>query len=174
MTRELLEGAILAAPMFVGFVVHGLCIRFGVLGVLASPISRNLFGANKTYRVVLCVAVGTAAGFATINPSWLELGEGPRPARLALLGFVVGAAAMAAELPNSFLKRRAGIPPGAQASGMRGIAFHVLDQVDVVFGAWAVIAWVVKPTLGRLAGSFGTVYVGHKLISLGGYWLAHR
>ena len=174
MTSELLEGAILVAPLFVGFVVHGLCIRFGVLGELASPISRNLFGANKTYRGVLCVALGTAVGFATINPSWLELGEGPRTAQLALLGLVVGAAAMAAELPNSFLKRRVGIPPGAQASGMRGMAFHVLDQVDVVFGAWAVMAWVVKPTLGRLAGSLGTVYVGHQLISLLGYWLGMR
>jgi CDP-diglyceride synthetase len=162
MTSELLEGAILVAPLFVGFVVHGLCIRFGVLGELASPISRNLFGANKTYRGVLCVALGTAAAFAAINASWLGL------------GFVVGAAAMAAELPNSFLKRRVGIPPGAQADGMRGLAFHALDQVDVVFGAWAVMAWVVKPTLGRLAGSFGTVYVGHQLISLLGYWLGMR
>ena len=174
MTSELVEGAILVVPLFMGFVVHGLCIRSGVLSELASPISRNLFGANKTYRGVLSVALGTAAGFAAINPAWLELGEGSRTAQLALLGFVVGAAAMAAELPNSFLKRRVGIPPGAQANGIRGVAFHVLDQVDVVFGAWAVMAWLVKPTLGRLAGSFGTVYVGHQLISLLGYWLGMR
>jgi CDP-diglyceride synthetase len=174
MTSELVEGAILVVPLFMGFVVHGLCIRSGMLSALASPISRNLFGANKTYRGVLCVALGTAAGFAAINPAWLELGEGSRTAQLALLGFVVGAAAMAAELPNSFLKRRVGIPPGAQANGIRGMAYHVLDQVDVVFGAWAVMAWLVKPTLGRLAGSFGTVYVGHQLISLLGYWLGMR
>jgi hypothetical protein len=37
-----------------------------------------------------------------------------------------------------------------------------------------VIAWVTKPTFGRLAGSFGTVYVGHQLISLMGYWLGMR
>src|SRR4029453_14945030 len=171
MTSGLAEGALLVVPLFVGFVVHGLCIRLGGLGELASPISRNLFGVNKTYRGVFWVGLGTGAGFAAINPAWLELGEGPRRAQLALLGFVVGAAAMAAELPNSFLKRRAGIPPGAQASGMRGIAFHVLDQVDVVFGVWVVVAWLAKPTLGRLAGSFGTVYVGHQLISLMGYWL---
>jgi CDP-diglyceride synthetase len=174
MANELVEGAILVAPLFVGFVVHGLCIRLGVLKELGSPISRNLFGANKTYRGLLCVALGTAAGFAAINPAWLELGEGPRTVQLALLGFVVGAAAMAAELPNSFLKRRVGIPPGAQANGIRGMAFHVLDQVDVVFGAWAVMAWVVRPSFGRLAGSFGTVYVGHQLISLMGYWLGMR
>ena len=174
MTSKLAEGAILVAPLFVGFAMHGLCIRLGVLRELASPVSRNLFGANKTYRGVLCVALGTAVGFAAINPAWLELGEGPRTAQLALLGVVVGTAAMAAELPNSFLKRRVGIPPGAQANGIGGAAFHVLDQVDVVLGAWVVLAWVAKPTLGRLAGSFGTVYVGHQLISLMGYWLGMR
>ena len=60
----------------------------------------------------------------------------------ALIGFLVGAAAMAAELPNSFLKRRLGISPGAQASGIRGLVFHIADQIDVVFGAWAVLACV--------------------------------
>ena len=174
MTSELAEGAALVAPLFLGFLMHGLCIRFGGLGELASPISRRLFGVNKTYRGVLCVALGTAAGFATTKPASLELGEGSRTAQLALLGFVVGIAAMTAELPNSFLKRRAGIPPGAQARGMRGFAFHVLDQVDVVFGVWAVLAWLVTPTWGRLAGSFGTVYVAHQLVSLTGYWLGMR
>ena len=64
-------------------------------------------------------------GFAISRHGWASHGS----ARLA--GF---AAAMAAELPNSFLKRRVGIPPGAQANGMRGMAFHVLDQVDVGAG----------------------------------------
>jgi CDP-archaeol synthase len=174
MTSELAEGAVLVAPLFIGFLMHGLCIRLGWLGELASPISRTLFGMNKTYRGVLCVALGTAVGFAAIRPAWLELGDGSQTAQLALLGFVVGSAAMAAELPNSFLKRRVGIPPGAQANGMRGIAFHVLDQVDVVFGAWLVLPWVAKPTWARLAGSLGTVYVGHQLVSLMGYWLGMR
>ena len=76
MTSELLEGAILVAPLFVGFVAHGLCIRFGVLGVLASPISRNLFGANKTYRGVLCVALGTAASVRHHQPVMAGGGRG--------------------------------------------------------------------------------------------------
>lgn len=162
------------APLFIGFAMHGLCIRLGWLGGLASPISARLFGANKTYRGVLCVALGTAAGFVLFKPACLELGEGPRTAQLALLGFAVGGAAMAAELPNSLLKRRVGIAPGAQAKGVRGVVFHVLDQVDVVFGAWVVLAWLVTPTWGRLAGSFGTVYVAHQLVSLMGYWLGMR
>ncbi len=174
MTSQLAEGAILVAPLLVGVVTHGLCIRFGWLSALASPISRRRFGANKTYRGVLCVAVGTAFGFVAIEPAALEIADGPRTAQLAFLGFIAGASAMAAELPNSFLKRRIGIPAGAQTGGMRGLLFHVLDQVDVVFGVWAVLAWVAKPTWLRLAGSLGAVYVGHQLVSLVGYWLGMR
>jgi hypothetical protein len=82
--------------------------------------------------------------------------------------------AMLAELPNSYLKRRAGIPPGAQADGNRGLAFHVLDQVDVVFGAWMVLVWVTRLTPIRLAGSLVAVYIGHQVVSFLGYRLGMR
>ncbi len=114
---ELAEGAMLAAPLFVGFALHGLCIRRGALRGLAVPIARDWFGANKTYR---------------------------------------------------------GVAPGAQAGGARGVAFHVLDQIDVVFGAWAVLAWLARPSAGRLAGSLGPMYVGHQLVSLLGHRLGMR
>ena len=105
------------------------------------------------------------------GPPFLSLGSELRTTELALLGLLVGTAAMLAELPNSFLKRWMGIAPGAQAGG---VAFHVLDQIDVVFGAWACLAWVARPTVGRLVGTFGTVYIGHQLVSLMGYWLGMR
>ena len=170
MPQQFAEGAIAMAPLFFGLFTHGLCIRFGALRPLTRPISTRLFGANKTYRGLACVALGTAVGFVLIRPSLLPMD----PPGLALVGLCVGAAAMAAELPNSFLKRRLGIAPGSQASGARGVAFHVLDQVDMVFGAWAVLAWLVTPTWARLAGSLATVYVGHQLISVAGYWLGMR
>ena len=174
MVTELAEGALIIAPLFLGFIVHGLCIRLGALRGLARPIRRTWFGENKTYRGVVCVALGTAVGFVVIDPSFLSLGSEHRATELALLGLLVGTAAMLAELPNSFLKRRMGIGPGAQAAGVRGVVFHVLDQIDVVFGAWAVLAWVARPTLGRLGGTLGTVYIGHQLVSLVGYWLGMR
>jgi CDP-diglyceride synthetase len=171
LAAQLAEGAIAMLPLFFGLATHGLCIPFGALRAFARPISTSLFGANKTYRGILCVAIGTAVGFVVIRPSLLE----PTDARrLALVGFCVGAAAMAAELPNSFLKRRLGIAPGSQARGARGAAFHVLDQIDLVVGAWAVLAWLVLPTLPRLAGSLLVVYIGHQLLSVAGYWLGMR
>jgi len=107
------------------------------------------------------VALGTALGFIVNRPRLLEYRD---PNHFALIGFLVGAAAMAAELPKSFLKRRLGIAPGAQASGIRGLVFHVTDQTDVVFGAWAVLACVATPTWARIGGSIVTMYVGHQLI----------
>jgi hypothetical protein len=174
MVTELAEGALIIAPLFLGFIVHGLCIRLGALRGFATPIKRPWFGENKTYRGLVCVALGTAVGFVVIDPPFLSLGSEHRAIKLALLGVLVGAAAMLAELPNSFLKRRMGIAPGAQAGGIRGVVFHVLDQIDVVFGAWALLAWVARPTIGRLGGTLGTVYIGHQLVSLVGYWLGMR
>ena len=170
---EFAQGAILIAPLFVGLLAHGLCIRFGMLRALAVPIEREWFGQSKTYRGIVCVASGTAVGFALLDPKLLPFVDAG-PARRVLAGAVVGGAAMLAELPNSFLKRRAGIPPGEQASGIRGLVFHVLDQVDLVFGAWAALAWLVRVTPSRFLGSLITMYVGHQVVSLVGYQLGMR
>ena len=62
MVTELAEGALLTATLFVGFILHGLCIRLGALRGFAMPIERKWFGENKTYRGVICVALGTAWG----------------------------------------------------------------------------------------------------------------
>jgi hypothetical protein len=105
MVTELAEGALIIAPLFLGFIVHGLCIRLGALRGFATPIKRPWFGENKTYRGLVCVALGTAVGFVVIDPPFLSLGSEHRAIKLALLGVLVGAAAMLAELPNSFLKR---------------------------------------------------------------------
>jgi len=172
-TSELAVGAIVVAPLFVGLAAHGLCIRFGLLRSLAVPINTRLFGANKTYRGLLAVALGTGAGFAAVRPSAL-FAPVASSSRLALVGLAVGVVAMLAELPNSFIKRRVGIAPGHQARGLSGVAFHVLDQLDVVFGSWLVLGWLLKPSWLRLAGSFAAVYIGHQILSLVGYWLGMR
>lgn len=171
--RELVSGAILVAPLFAGLVAHGLCIRFGLLHGLARPLDRGatfrgrrLFGDNKTWRGIAAVALGCALGFLLLGiPS-----RGGAP----LFGFAVGAAAMLAELPNSFLKRQLAIPPGQQARGVRGAFFQLLDQVDVVAGAWLVLAMVVRPTLARVLGSLIAVALLHPLLTAAGYALGMR
>jgi hypothetical protein len=173
---ELVEGASLFLPLFLGFVAHGVCIRFGILRPLATPLDRGatwrgrrLLGDNKTFRGIVCVATGTAVGFYLLGPPPFR-GNG----RAFALGLAVGVAAMLAELPNSALKRQVGVAPGAQVRGVRGVAFHVLDQVDVLVGGWLVLSIVVTPTPGRVLGSLLFVYCGHQLITLVGYALGMR
>ena len=57
---------------------------------------------------------------------------------------------------------------------MLGPLFHVLDQVDVVLGAWAVLVWVVTPDLGALVASLVFVYVAHQLVTIAGFALGMR
>ncbi len=180
----MITGAVLFLPLFLGFVLHGLCIRFRIGRLLARPLDlgatlrgRRLLGDNKTWRGIVCVALGAAVGFlwlGAVRPFTGSLPVLPNGLRACLLGLAVGAAAMLAELPNSALKRQLGVAPGAQTGGAQGALFHVLDQVDVVAGAWLVLAMVVEPTLARVMGSLLFVYCGHQLITLVGYALGMR
>jgi hypothetical protein len=170
---ELLSGAVLVAPLFLGAVTHGVCIRFGLLHDLARPLDRGatfrgqrLFGDNKTWRGIVAVALGSALGF-------LLLGIPSRASALPF-GLAVGAAAMLAELPNSFVKRRMAIAPGRQADGVRGAFFQLLDQVDVVVGAWLALAFVVPPSVPRVLGSLLAIALVHPLLTAAGYALGMR
>jgi hypothetical protein len=52
-----------------------------------------------------------------------------------LVGFLVGLGTVGGELPNSFLKRRLDIAPGARRRTPAGMALAVLDQGDLVLGS---------------------------------------
>jgi hypothetical protein len=167
--NSLREASVLFAPLLLGFACHGLCIKTGFLRGLARPIDggarvrgRRLFGENKTYRGPVVVAIGTGLGY-------LALGRFP-----FTVGLLVGAAAMLAELPNSFLKRQLDIAPGGQATGLASAAFHVLDQIDVAAGAWLVLALVVRPTPALVLASLAFVFVTHQAITVAGYALGMR
>jgi CDP-2,3-bis-(O-geranylgeranyl)-sn-glycerol synthase len=186
MWSDIWQGALLASPLLIGLVVHGLCIKLKLLPALAVPIDRGasfrgrrLFGDNKTYRGIVAMGLGSGLGFLLLG----QLAAGGRHQHLsqlpagpiaALLGVAVGMVAMLAELPNSTLKRQLDLPPGEQMRGLPRIAFHVLDQVDIWMGAWLVLAFVVSPTFGLLAGSFLWIYRGHQVFTYFGYRLGMR
>jgi CDP-2,3-bis-(O-geranylgeranyl)-sn-glycerol synthase len=167
--NDLARASLLFTPLLVGFALNGVCIKTGLLRALARPVDggarwrgRRLFGDNKTYRGVVVVALGTGLGFLALHGKWFGL------------GVLVGTAAMLAELPNSFCKRQLAIAPGGQASGAAGALFHVLDQVDVVAGAWLVLWLVVPPTVGLVLASLGFVFVTHQILTVVGYALGMR
>lgn len=186
MWSDVWQGAILASPLFIGLLVHGLTMKFRVLPGLAVPIDRGahfrgkrLFGENKTYRGVLAMALGTGLGFLllgqAVSGGRLEhLSLLPAGLMALLLGVAVGTVAMLAELPNSTIKRQLDLPPGEQMRGLARLTFRVLDQIDILMGAWLVLAFVVSPTFGLLLGSSLCVYRGHQMLTLIGHRLGMR
>jgi len=72
------------------------------------------------------------------------------------------------------VERQLDIAPGRQGRGLTASAFHVIDQVDVVAGAWLVLAFVVPPTLALVVASLVFVFVSHQAITVLGFALGMR
>ena len=72
-----------------------------------------------------------------------------RRVRPWLLGTVLGLGYCAGELPNSFAKRRLGIPPGSSARRLRWLQYTV-DQTDSVVGCLVALRLVYRPRRAEL------------------------
>lgn len=106
---------------------------------------KRLFGDNKTWKgfwgMVVLTAMSTTAFQwlalqfpATESWSIVPLTTFRWPAGGLLVGALWGLAYVLFELPNSFVKRRIGIAPGSNASGLTGHFFKLIDQIDSVIG----------------------------------------
>jgi len=96
---------------------------------LSKPIHTIWFGKNKTWRGMLLLPLLNGA-FMTMFNSLTHFFHG---ADAFLLGLIIGLIYMISELPNSFLKRRLGIQPGAKAV-RNGYLFLMLDKMDSALG----------------------------------------
>jgi len=188
LTREILGTAYLLLPVLSGAAVHGLCMRYGWLACLARPMDagrrfrgRPLFGASKTFRGPVAVALGAAAAFALQGRLLHRLDafasiELVDYAQLPgwWLALLAGAAAELSELPNSFVKRRLGIEAGGTARGGLGVLFYLWDQLDLLVGFWLVFAFAVPSTPLRVVASVALVGALHPLVTLVGWALGMR
>jgi hypothetical protein len=182
----LARAAYLLLPLLCGALAGGVVLRFGLWPGLRRPIDggwcvrgRRLFGDNKTWLMVWTGVIGCTAGVLLQKYVLRDLA---RPlavidyARVSAvsLGVALGAAVSAGELPNSFVKRQLGIPPGHP--GPRGWRWltAVCDQVDVLICVWPVLLLWVRPSLGLVAASFLVVLVVHPLVTLVGWWIGVR
>ena len=105
---------------------------------------RRLFGDHKTLRGFVVMVPAAAASFALLaaiigNPAAIGLWPIPVPA-YAALGAVAGLGFMLGELPNSFVKRRLGVDPGAAGSRRWGALQFLVDRVDSGVGMLAAIS----------------------------------
>ncbi len=141
MFENLLWAFYLQIPVVIGGVLHMVAVRLDLWPGLARPLSRRLFGANKTWRGFVLVPLLTALGALVLLP--VEWALGPEallgPAWLLPAAALAGLGYMLGELPNSWFKRRLGIAAGATPARGRQL-FMALDQLDSALGVALVYA----------------------------------
>jgi CDP-diglyceride synthetase len=140
-------------------------VKAPLLSGLSRPIDggvrlgdgKRMFGDNKTWKgfigmiviTAICLAIAgwLAANFPAIQRlSLIPFEEFVFPFNVWFFGALWGLAYVLAELPNSFLKRRIDIPPGENASGVKGLLFLVLDQADSVIACVIVLPLMASIT----------------------------
>jgi hypothetical protein len=89
-------------------------------------------------------------------------------------GLAMGGGAMLGELPNSFVKRQIGIPPGKTTRGPRAALFYVWDQVDFLTACWPLLSFWLQPTPLLVATSAVIALTVHPTLSLIGYLVGAR
>lgn len=124
----------LQLPIVIGGVLHMVVVTHDLWPALRRPLHEGLFGRNKTWRGLIVMPALTAIGGITLWPlsGW----------QAGLIGACAGLGYVLAELPNSFIKRRLGIQPGAlpQKHSWLGI---LVDQMDSGLGA--AVAYALYP-----------------------------
>jgi hypothetical protein len=176
MRISLLRAGWLILPVVAAGLGHVAVLKTNGLRRLAIPVDRGarwhgrpVFGANKTWRgIVLMTGLGAlATGLQSEverRNAWIASHITTRPAPLNpwLAGAVSGLAYCLAELPNSFFKRRLGIPPGARGRSA-GRLQYVIDQTDSVIGGLIALRLLYRPPRDELAAAVGlgvAVHIG--------------
>lgn len=164
---ELLRVFLAMVPVVMAGVLQAIAIRFNPLPQLASPLDfgvrlrgEPLLGANKTIRGVLVMVLGSTLftwafrGLLTterLPQGWPSLAD---PGSALFVGMLMGLGYSLGELPNSFIKRRLRIAPGARPNDGSQILFYLADQLDSVIGVVLVMEIVFALPLNTLLSLF--------------------
>jgi hypothetical protein len=163
---------VLGAPL-----AHGPVLRYDLLAGLKRPISARLFGVNKTWRGAVVITAGSVVAATALHrlPAYRRRLPAPvAAANPALIGALLGTATWLGELPNSFAKRRIGIPPGQQRRSAAGVAISIVDQFDWVPTAWLLLCPVWRMTAREVAQVSALVFAVHVPINVIGYVIGAR
>ena len=170
---------VLGAP-----ILHAPVLTFDLLKGLKRPLDlgatiggRRVFGDNKTWRgalVMLAGVVGAAALLSLWPWYWHKLPDGIQAAGPWLYGLLLGLGVVLGELPNSFLKRRLGMPPGTQRRGPAGLLLSLYDQADFLLAIWVLLLPIWTMSIGQAAICFAVVAAVHMAINVVGYAVGAR
>lgn len=164
--EPLIRVAWLILPVFAAGLAHVAALKAGALRALDRPLDggrswrgQPIFGRNKTWRGVFVMTLSSAVVM------WLQAAaarRNPRVARVTAIDFarvpalqagaVYGLGYVIGELPNSFVKRRLGLAPGARAPRLAGVQYAV-DQLDSVVGCLIALRTFYRPTRSEVLGA---------------------
>ncbi|MBF0225395.1 MAG: CDP-archaeol synthase [Desulfobacterales bacterium] len=136
-TKHIFTAIAFTIPCIFGGVLHMLAVKKDWLPSLKIPVYKPLFGANKTLRGFILMPIFSVLGAIFIKIIF-ELGNWVgtidfNDISFIYFGLILGFVYVLAELPNSYIKRRMGIPPGG-ASEKHKYFFVFLDKSDSAIG----------------------------------------
>lgn len=146
-------------------------LRYDLLKPLKRPISKRLFGSNKTWRGALVMFTGVVLATGVL---WDLMPDSIQDESWLVAGALIGAGTVLGELPNSFFKRRLGIGPGERRLTPGGIALIVYDQADFVPGIALCLLPVWTMPLDTLLIGFVAVAAVHFGVNVVGYAIGAR
>jgi CDP-2,3-bis-(O-geranylgeranyl)-sn-glycerol synthase len=176
----------LFSPLLVAAGLAALVMRRDGLRILNRPLDggamlrgRRWLGDGKTWRGAVLAVAGCCLGTvvqracAGVVPNALQVVDYAAIDALAF-GAALGLGAVLGELPNSFVKRRLGIPRGETAEGPVAAVFYVWDQVDTLLGAWPLACIWLTPRPLLVVMSMALVLIVHPAASWVGYHVGAR
>jgi hypothetical protein len=176
----------LFAPLLLSASLAAIVMRHDWLSALNRPIDggstlrgKRWFGDGKTWRGAFlaltgsCLAVLIQRALAAHVPETLQVVDYSRIDALAF-GAALGLGAILGEPPNSFVKRRLGIPRGQTTRGPLAVLFYVWDQVDALMGAWPLLCFWFEPSPALVVASFAVALTIHPLVARIGYLVGAR
>lgn len=143
--KHIITALLAIIPLAFAGALHMVVVKNNLLPRLAVPISKKWFGVSKTWRGILCMPLFTSLGFYIVFTIF-NVNSGYASFDLsryapAELGLMLGLAYVIAELPNSLMKRRMGIPSG-ELPDKHKMLFILADQLDSVVGCGLVYVLV--------------------------------
>lgn len=140
--EHFITALLIIIPAMIGGIIHMLAVTKDWFKFLKIPICSPLFGENKTLRGFILMPLFSIPGgllaYSILTDSAMTIDI--TATHWALFGALAGFAYILFELPNSFIKRRMGIPAGGEAGRFR-LLFVILDQLDSSLGG-AVLALI--------------------------------
>lgn len=137
MMKIVVTALFMTTPLIFSGVFHMWVVSKKYFAFLATPISAKHFGANKTWRGLVVMPLATVLGVWLVLPlesllsAWLIFSF--QESSVWVWGIYLGLGYVIAELPNSFIKRKIGIPEGKRPE-KNGTFFALFDQADSAIG----------------------------------------